>query len=111
MSENWAINSDSDIESNYGYFDDWAYEDDILFDWNVNFSIEIFLFNVKINARTNNDRGEFISKESCKMKMPTHIVLFLVTRKTWIAIEMHLMKILTFQNITQRQLTLILSYH
>ncbi|KAF3673525.1 hypothetical protein FXO38_05602 [Capsicum annuum] len=58
-----AIYSDSNNESAYGEFENSDYEDDILFDQNVDPSVETFSFNIRGNARINNDREEFISKE------------------------------------------------
>ncbi|PHT27363.1 hypothetical protein CQW23_33033 [Capsicum baccatum] len=58
-----AINSDSDNESNYGELENSEYEDDILFDQNVDPSVETFSINIGGNARINDDSEKFISKE------------------------------------------------
>ncbi|XP_070001970.1 uncharacterized protein [Nicotiana sylvestris] len=63
MFQSQAVYSDSDNESDYREFEDSDYEDDILFDKNVDPSIETFSVNANRNARTNDDSGEFISKE------------------------------------------------
>ncbi|KAF3669757.1 hypothetical protein FXO37_08858 [Capsicum annuum] len=58
-----AIYSDSDNESNYGELVNSEYEDDILFDQNVDLSVETFSVNIGGNTRINNDSEKFISKE------------------------------------------------
>ncbi|XP_070003359.1 uncharacterized protein [Nicotiana sylvestris] len=63
MFESQAVYSDSDNESDYGEFKDSDYEDNILFDRNVDPSVETFSVNANRNTRTNDDSEEFISKE------------------------------------------------
>ncbi|PHU14384.1 hypothetical protein BC332_15589 [Capsicum chinense] len=63
MFESQAIYSDSDNESNYEEFENLNYENDILFDQNVDPSIETFSVNIQRNAIIYDDSEEFISKE------------------------------------------------
>ncbi|KAM3281127.1 hypothetical protein P3S67_028147 [Capsicum chacoense] len=58
-----AIYSDSDNESNYGELENSEYKDDILFDQNIDISVETFSINIGGNARINDDSEKFISKE------------------------------------------------
>ncbi|KAM3303313.1 hypothetical protein P3S67_014343 [Capsicum chacoense] len=58
-----AIYSDSDNESDYGEFENSDYEDDILFNQNIDPSVETFSINIRGNTRINIDSEEFISKE------------------------------------------------
>nr|XP_016469020.1 PREDICTED: uncharacterized protein LOC107791451 [Nicotiana tabacum] len=63
MFESQAVYSDSNNESDYREFEDSDYEDDILFDRNVDSSVETFSVNANENTRTNDDSREFISQE------------------------------------------------
>ncbi|PHT80931.1 hypothetical protein T459_13946 [Capsicum annuum] len=58
-----AIYSDSDNESNYEGLENSEYKDDILFDQNIDPSVETFSINIRGNARINDDSEKFISKE------------------------------------------------
>ncbi|KAM3395732.1 hypothetical protein P3S68_004738 [Capsicum galapagoense] len=58
-----AIYVDSGNESDYEEFEDSDHKDDILFDQNVDPSVETFPVNIGTNARINDDREEFVSKE------------------------------------------------
>ncbi|KAM3222296.1 hypothetical protein P3L10_021566 [Capsicum annuum] len=63
MFRSQAIYVDSGNESDYEQFEDSDHEDDILFDQNIDLSVETFPINIERTARINDDREEFVSKE------------------------------------------------
>lgn len=60
MLESQAIYSDSDNESNYREFED---SEDILFNQNIDYSVETFTVKIEENEKINDDSEEFISNK------------------------------------------------